>query len=191
MFILNEFYYEYLSIVNNSSYEKKDKSHIYLEKHHKLPKSMGGSDEEDNLVYLTAQEHYRCHELLPYCTTGEARISMLYAWNYMSRLKGVKVDQEKYAKLKEEHSKTLKDKIISENTRAKMSKAKKGKPISEATRKKISEAKKGITKSQEAKKRLSDATKGIPKKKVTCPHCNKTGGASPMSRWHFNNCKFA
>ncbi len=24
---------------------------------------------------------------------------------------------------------------------------------------------------------------------VTCPHCNKTGGRSPMHRWHFDNCR--
>ena len=25
--------------------------------------------------------------------------------------------------------------------------------------------------------------------KVSCPHCNKSGGVGPMKRWHFNNCK--
>ena len=28
------------------------------------------------------------------------------------------------------------------------------------------------------------------KYKVTCPHCNTTGSANPMRRWHFNNCKY-
>jgi len=28
-----------------------------------------------------------------------------------------------------------------------------------------------------------------PKPKVSCPHCNKTGGSNLMARWHFNNCK--
>lgn len=28
-----------------------------------------------------------------------------------------------------------------------------------------------------------------PKPKLTCPHCNKTGGASQLKRWHFDNCK--
>ena len=26
-------------------------------------------------------------------------------------------------------------------------------------------------------------------KTVKCPHCNKSGGATAMGRWHFNNCK--
>lgn len=30
---------------------------------------------------------------------------------------------------------------------------------------------------------------GISQEKITCPHCNKTGGNSIMKRWHFDNCK--
>jgi hypothetical protein len=36
----------------------------YYEKHHILPKSMGGSNDKDNLVYLTAREHFIAHWLL-------------------------------------------------------------------------------------------------------------------------------
>jgi hypothetical protein len=36
----------------------------YSEKHHILPRSLGGSDEPDNLVALTAREHFICHYLL-------------------------------------------------------------------------------------------------------------------------------
>jgi len=35
----------------------------------------------------------------------------------------------------------------------------------------------------------SIARKGVPQKKLTCPHCNKTGGDANMVRYHFNNCK--
>jgi len=28
-----------------------------------------------------------------------------------------------------------------------------------------------------------------PKSKLTCPHCNLSGGSSQMKRWHFDNCK--
>lgn len=37
---------------------------VYYESHHILPKCMGGTDEEDNLVLLTAREHFICHWLL-------------------------------------------------------------------------------------------------------------------------------
>lgn len=36
----------------------------YGEVHHILPKSLGGSNDEDNLVRLTAREHFICHLLL-------------------------------------------------------------------------------------------------------------------------------
>lgn len=36
----------------------------YYEKHHIIPKCLNGSDEKDNLVYLTAREHYIAHLLL-------------------------------------------------------------------------------------------------------------------------------
>ena len=36
----------------------------YGELHHIVPKCLGGTDDEDNLVYLTAKEHYVAHQLL-------------------------------------------------------------------------------------------------------------------------------
>lgn len=36
----------------------------YTEKHHILPRCIGGEDAEDNLIVLTASEHYEAHRLL-------------------------------------------------------------------------------------------------------------------------------
>jgi len=36
----------------------------YYENHHIIPKCMGGSNKKDNLVKLTAREHFICHWLL-------------------------------------------------------------------------------------------------------------------------------
>lgn len=36
----------------------------YVEKHHIVPRCMGGSDAADNLVKLTAREHFLAHQLL-------------------------------------------------------------------------------------------------------------------------------
>ena len=36
----------------------------YSEKHHIIPKSLGGTDDEDNLVRLSGREHFICHYLL-------------------------------------------------------------------------------------------------------------------------------
>jgi hypothetical protein len=36
----------------------------YVEKHHIIPKCLGGSNDKENLVELTAREHFICHWLL-------------------------------------------------------------------------------------------------------------------------------
>lgn len=36
----------------------------YKEKHHIIPKCIGGTDVKENLVYLTPEEHYLAHQLL-------------------------------------------------------------------------------------------------------------------------------
>ena len=41
-----------------------NKVYGYVEKHHIVPKCMGGSDDETNLVYLKGDEHYVAHQLL-------------------------------------------------------------------------------------------------------------------------------
>jgi hypothetical protein len=37
---------------------------IYTEGHHIIPRSMGGTDESNNITYLTAREHFIAHWLL-------------------------------------------------------------------------------------------------------------------------------
>ena len=36
----------------------------YFERHHIIPKCLGGTNSKDNLVLLTGREHYLCHKLL-------------------------------------------------------------------------------------------------------------------------------
>lgn len=59
----------------------------YFETHHKVPLSLGGSDEKSNLVNLTAREHYIAHLLLvkitEQCRDKTAHSKMLYAFNCM------------------------------------------------------------------------------------------------------------
>ena len=49
---------------------------------------------------------------------------------------------------------------------------------------------KGISPSEESRQKMSKSRTGLVYDKVTCPHCNKTGGSTGMGRWHFDNCKF-
>lgn len=42
----------------------RDKPQGYCEKHHIIPKALGGSNEKENLVYLTLREHWVAHQLI-------------------------------------------------------------------------------------------------------------------------------
>lgn len=55
----------------------------YTEQHHIQPRSLGGADDADNLVKLTAREHFVCHWLLVKMTTGEDHYKMLNALRMM------------------------------------------------------------------------------------------------------------
>lgn len=51
----------------------------YTERHHIIPRSLGGSDDHSNIVVLTAKEHYIAHRLLAKFTTGQDKHKMAYA----------------------------------------------------------------------------------------------------------------
>jgi hypothetical protein len=51
----------YNKIIEN---RKKNGVEGYSEKHHIIPRCLGGNDNEENLVNLTAREHFLCHILL-------------------------------------------------------------------------------------------------------------------------------
>lgn len=56
----------------------------YFEKHHVVPKSIGGTDADDNVVALTGREHYLIHWLL--YKIHNCR-EMAFAWYRMSHAK--------------------------------------------------------------------------------------------------------
>lgn len=57
----------------------KETSDCYVEIHHIIPRSLGGSNDKENLAVLTAKEHYIAHELLTRFTTGKQKIKMTMA----------------------------------------------------------------------------------------------------------------
>ena len=58
---------KYLKIYNrliNKAKLRENPKNIYIEVHHIIPRSVGGTSKKDNLVELTLREHYFAHELL-------------------------------------------------------------------------------------------------------------------------------
>ena len=93
----------------------------YTETHHILPRSLGGSDDIDNVVELTAREHFICHWLLVKMTTGEAHYKMLNALRMMRAEKpGQKryqtaITSRVYESIKQEYSRLQSERIRGEN----------------------------------------------------------------------------
>lgn len=57
----------------------------YCEKHHIIPKCMGGSDDSNNIVKLTAREHFLCHWILHELYPNDYKLT--YAFDKMSHIK--------------------------------------------------------------------------------------------------------
>jgi len=84
IYIQNKYLNWYNSIINNAIYQKRYKGKIYYENHHITPKSFGGTNDSNNLVLLTAREHYLCHYLLTKFTTKNYKRKMIFAFNFMN-----------------------------------------------------------------------------------------------------------
>lgn len=78
MFKENKYTNLYNKLINRSV-ERNWKKASGRERHHIIPQSLGGSNDKNNLTYLSAREHFICHWLLIKMTEGEARSKMLYA----------------------------------------------------------------------------------------------------------------
>ena len=78
IFIANKYTITYFSIIENAKLRVLPKTE-YKETHHIVPRSLGGSNERDNLVDLTYREHRVCHKLLVKMTNGIDKSKMSYA----------------------------------------------------------------------------------------------------------------
>jgi len=107
----------------------------YKERHHVMPKCLGGNNDKENLVDLTAKEHFLCHQLL--CEIYPTNDKLKYALFLMNIGKQLKekytISSRTYERLKIEHSLFLKGKKHSLETKRKISKTKKGKKLSKET----------------------------------------------------------
>lgn len=66
---------DYKKIYNSIVERSKTRLYMgYTEKHHIIPRCLGGTDEIDNLVDLTPEEHYTCHQLLVKMYPGNCKL---------------------------------------------------------------------------------------------------------------------
>jgi len=124
IFITNKYTKYYYSIVEQAK-ARTLPPETYIEKHHIIPKSLGGDNSKDNMAKLTAREHFICHWLLIKMTSSKDKADMIYALNGMKRKNKyqeryeTKITSRVYARIKllarEQTSKLAKGKAPAKN----------------------------------------------------------------------------
>jgi hypothetical protein len=124
MFIPNKYTVLYYRIIENAQIQNRRKyKGDYFEKHHIIPKSIGGTNEKLNLVLLTFREHFVCHRLLVKMTEGMNKTKMNFALYSMCRRKMKKHSSRQYELAKIAFKDAMKHHKMSDETRAKISRA--------------------------------------------------------------------
>jgi hypothetical protein len=179
--MLNKSMNKYNTWYNNITENAKNRTlDGYKERHHVIPRSLGGADDKENLVDLTAREHFICHWLLTKMHAGESRAKMIYALNGMKRngqhtqRYETKITSRVYENLKKEfslvHSATMKGRLAhnkgvpaTEEQKGKNRKSALGKKMSPESIAKGVAKRKGQKRTKEQKENISKALKGKPK----------------------------
>jgi len=160
----------------------------YTENHHIVPKSLGGNNSKENLIRLTAKEHFICHLLLTKMTTGSDRSKMANAvwcltrknkkqdrliitnsktYTYIKELLAETKRQERLGKTHSPETKSKigtkhKNKIVSELTKQKLREVNLGKtlpPLTDKQKQNLSKKLKGRKFSEETKQKMSNSAK--------------------------------
>jgi hypothetical protein len=185
------------------SSKNKIKTEGYTEKHHILPRSLGGDDDPSNIIVLSAREHFIAHLLLAKIYGGPM-ITAAYLMSSRKQCTNRKYDylRTKFSnRLKEDTQRSLKiSKSLTGKSKSKKHKEaykqsrllKGGWIVSDLHKSRISNSMIGSknhmygkTHNKESRRIISEANR----QRITCPHCNKNGGITAMRRWHFDNCK--
>jgi hypothetical protein len=155
----------------------------YVEKHHIVPRCLGGTDSKENIVNLYPEEHYLAHLLL--CKLNDGNSKLLYAamnmtsgaminngkrnnkaygWlrrQYAESISGDNNPARRNPNLQKEAAKKRVGQKRTEETRARMSAAQKGRTFTEETKLNMAIAAKNRPPiSEETRKKLSVKSKG-------------------------------
>lgn len=137
----------------------------YTEKHHILPKSLGGDNNKENIVSLTAREHFICHKLLYRVMLSKVnRKKMLFAFHMMSKCNNQNqkrtINSREYNKIRSELSlmssgenNHFYGKTHNEESRKKIGEKSKGRIPGKITRQKMSMSRLGKKKDPDVVRR--------------------------------------
>lgn len=108
----------------------------YYEKHHIIPKCMGGQDNVSNIVHLTPEEHFIAHQLLVKIYPTETKL-ILAMFAMTMPLKGLPRKNKAYGWIRKKHKEYLRNDI---NRKINLKEKLTGRKFSNEHKKKISES---------------------------------------------------
>ena len=136
----------------------------YVERHHVVPRCMGGSDDPSNLVCLTPEEHFVAHQLLVKIHP-EAKGLANAVWRMTSN-KHHK-NNKRYGWLRKKHAKSISEQLkgikrgtFSEDHIRKLSEAKIGRTLSDEQKQKIGSSVAAYARTDAARKKTSAVHSG-------------------------------
>lgn len=137
----------------------------YVERHHIIPKSLGGADEPNNIVKLTAKEHFICHRLLTKMVSDPQHQIKMH--NAVWMMQSVSNNQRRY-KISSNTYQVLKENIANAyrnnpNHRSIESRRKQ----SETLKNKTWDERFGVERANELKKKYAESKKGKPRSEET------------------------
>lgn len=139
----------------------------YVEKHHIVPRCLGGTDAKENVVSLYPEEHYLAHLLL--CKVNKGNSKLLYAAMNMTSgamINNGKRNNKAYGWLRRQYAESMSgdNNPARRNSNLQKEAAKKrvGQKRSEETKVRMSAAQKGRTFSEETKRKMAKAAKNRP-----------------------------
>lgn len=208
LFIDNKYTKWYFQIIESA---KLNPPTNYSEKHHIIPQCMNGSNDPDNLVALSARQHFICHMLLTRMVSDEPYLSKLkYAAILLKSTNNFNVTSKVYEQLKSNIKQTP-EWIVKRTShfKGRVSPTKgmvpwnKGltKDTSESVRQSSKQPKgqrawnKGMLATEEHKRNIKAGMKKANisyehmRKRVACKHCGVESTPSAITRYHNDNCK--
>jgi hypothetical protein len=216
MFYENKYTKWYYAIIQLAKSENREG---YGEVHHIIPRSLGGSDEADNLVFLTYREHYIVHALLVRMNSSPKLVYAFWCMSFKNEKKYF--NSRLYEDAKRRYSEIVSGelhwmKTVEARERVSLDWTEERK---NDFKEKVSGNKhwtKKTDRSEHAKLMRSKLSHDVlvengrksifvtdnpmknpdiaalfkkPKEKVECPYCHKIGGKPVMMRYHFEMCK--
>lgn len=98
----------YKNLITKASIDKRGHIRgIGYEIHHIQPRSMGGTNENSNLVKLTLREHFVAHRLLAKFTSGKDQMKMRQALVLMCGCEKYNVNSHIFEKVKQQRNESL------------------------------------------------------------------------------------